>query len=254
MEPMICVVEIGTKEIKIATGLKNNTGNIDVISIAKTKSRGIKRGIVFNIEYVTNDLKKAIDALEKENAIIPKTVICNINGQHIQPVSDSVSNIKLNIHDNIFVQAAAIKNIEKCLNNVKLEVKQFVPESIASLFALNKKNIVSVNIGEDLVNISIDNNGKHQLLTAPHQGKIDEFIQVNAEFIKSHCLYEGCVKIVIHGTYMSNKKLLQTIHYHFPGKEVEYASFPHVSSRSKNKLNVKEDTTLLGLLRYGLFT
>ena len=47
-------LDIGTTKISVIVGVRNDFGKIEILGIGKTKSTGVMRGIVANIDQTTN--------------------------------------------------------------------------------------------------------------------------------------------------------------------------------------------------------
>jgi cell division protein FtsA len=43
------VIDIGTSKLTAIAGSKNEAGKLEIMGLAKTQAKGIKRGIIFNI-------------------------------------------------------------------------------------------------------------------------------------------------------------------------------------------------------------
>src|SRR5680860_1141760 len=60
------VIDIGTSKIVALAGKKTEAGKIEISGVAKTPSKGIKRGVVFNIDEVADSINQALFQLEKQ--------------------------------------------------------------------------------------------------------------------------------------------------------------------------------------------
>ena len=80
------VIDIGTSKIVALAGVQNEQGKIEVLGVAKTFSKGIKRGIIFNIDEAANSIEKAISELESQLDIDIKNVQVAYAGQHIKTI------------------------------------------------------------------------------------------------------------------------------------------------------------------------
>ena len=58
------VLDIGTSKLVAIAGHKNELGNIEISGISKTTSKGIKRGLVFNIDEAALSINKVLTDLE----------------------------------------------------------------------------------------------------------------------------------------------------------------------------------------------
>lgn len=79
-------LDIGTTKIACLVGTKNEHGKIEIISMGKSESLGVSRGIVSNIEKTVQSIKLAIEEAQNrvENELIIRIVNVGIAGQHIK--------------------------------------------------------------------------------------------------------------------------------------------------------------------------
>lgn len=60
------VIDIGTSKIAALAGQKNENGKIEIAAMAQAVSKGVKRGIVFNIDELSTAITQVISELEKQ--------------------------------------------------------------------------------------------------------------------------------------------------------------------------------------------
>lgn len=79
-------LDIGTTKIACLVGTKNDHGKIEIISMGKSESLGVSRGIVSNIEKTVQSIKAAVEeAQDRVDAdLIIRIVNVGIAGQHIK--------------------------------------------------------------------------------------------------------------------------------------------------------------------------
>jgi cell division protein FtsA len=86
MSEIIVGLDIGTTKIACFVGRKNEHGKIEILSMGKTESLGVTRGMVSNIEKTVNSIREAVmQAQEKvEGELTIGLVNVGIAGQHIK--------------------------------------------------------------------------------------------------------------------------------------------------------------------------
>lgn len=81
---LICGIDIGSTNIHaIVASLNQDTGNIEVLASEVAPSKGIRRGVVVEIEEAREALEGVLRSLEKKSAADIRKVICSISGKHI---------------------------------------------------------------------------------------------------------------------------------------------------------------------------
>jgi|TARA_B110000116_G_scaffold237759_1_gene224180 cell division protein FtsA len=81
---IIVGLDIGTTKIACFVGQRNEHGKIEILGYGKSKSVGVSRGVVSNIEKTVQSIKLAIKVAEENSGIEIKVVNVGIAGQHIK--------------------------------------------------------------------------------------------------------------------------------------------------------------------------
>jgi cell division protein FtsA len=58
---LIVGLDIGTSKVAAIVGEITNDGNIEIIGFGMTPSRGLKKGVVVNLESTVQSIQKAIE-------------------------------------------------------------------------------------------------------------------------------------------------------------------------------------------------
>ena len=82
-------LDIGTTKIVAMIGRKNEYGKIEVVGIGKSKSLGVKRGVVSNITQTIQSIQQAVEEAESVSGLKIEDVIVGIAGQHIRSLHHS---------------------------------------------------------------------------------------------------------------------------------------------------------------------
>lgn len=60
------VIDIGTSKMVAVAGEKNELGKAEILGVAKTISKGIKRGVIFNIDETAHSIQNLISQIEDQ--------------------------------------------------------------------------------------------------------------------------------------------------------------------------------------------
>ena len=82
----VAAIDIGTTKIVAITGRKNENGRLEVLGMSSTPSRGVKRGVVLNIEETVNAIRTVVNETRARSGINFREVFVGIAGQHIRSV------------------------------------------------------------------------------------------------------------------------------------------------------------------------
>ncbi|MEN9846264.1 MAG: hypothetical protein RIS36_1411 [Pseudomonadota bacterium] len=81
---LIAGLDIGTSSIKVVVGERKADGRIDVIGVGTSPSRGLRKGVVVNIEGTVNAISKAVAQAETMAGCEISTVYATISGSHLR--------------------------------------------------------------------------------------------------------------------------------------------------------------------------
>jgi cell division protein FtsA len=84
---LIVGLDIGTSKVAAVVGEITSDGNIEVIGIGKSTSRGLKKGVVVNLESTVQSIQRAIEEAELMAGCQIKSVFAGIAGSHIKSLN-----------------------------------------------------------------------------------------------------------------------------------------------------------------------
>jgi cell division protein FtsA len=85
-EKIVAAVDIGTTKIVSLVGRLNELGKLEILGISQTPSKGVKRGVVLNIEETVNAIQTTTSDAIEQSGIKFNEVFVGIAGQHIKSV------------------------------------------------------------------------------------------------------------------------------------------------------------------------
>lgn len=86
-EMVIVGLDIGTSKVVAIVGKINPDGSIEVIGIGSNPSRGLKKGVVVNIESTVQSIQRAVEEAELMSGTQIHSVYCGIAGSHIRSMN-----------------------------------------------------------------------------------------------------------------------------------------------------------------------
>ncbi|RTE65258.1 cell division protein FtsA [Amphritea opalescens] len=84
---MIVALDIGTSKVVCLVGEVGLDGMIDIVGIGSHESRGLKRGVVVNIESTVHSIQRAVDEAELMAGCKIHSVTVGIAGSHINSMN-----------------------------------------------------------------------------------------------------------------------------------------------------------------------
>jgi cell division protein FtsA len=85
---LVAAIDIGTTKIVAIVGKKKENGKIDILGISKTPSKGVKRGVVQNIDEAVHSIQKTVEDVQFSIGKEIKDVFVGIAGQHIRSIKN----------------------------------------------------------------------------------------------------------------------------------------------------------------------
>lgn len=89
IEKIFAAVDVGSTKIVALAGKKDEDGRIRVIGLGHSASRGVKRGVVLNVEEAFAAISDAIGQAEKDCGQDIENVFVNISGQQLITLTSS---------------------------------------------------------------------------------------------------------------------------------------------------------------------
>lgn len=86
MSEIIAAIDIGTTKIVAIVGEKNIEGKLKILGMGRTASKGVKRGVVLNIEETADAISTAVKSAESVSDYKFDEVFVGIAGQHIKSI------------------------------------------------------------------------------------------------------------------------------------------------------------------------
>lgn len=84
---MIVGLDIGTSKVVAIVGEINSTDEIDIIGIGSHPSRGLKKGVVVNIESTVHSIQRAVEEAELMAGCQIHSVYTGIAGSHVRSIN-----------------------------------------------------------------------------------------------------------------------------------------------------------------------
>ncbi len=82
-------LDIGTSKVVAIVGERHMDGSIEVVGIGSSPSRGLKRGVVVDIESTVQSIKRAIEEAELMAGCEIQSVFVGIAGSHIRSINSN---------------------------------------------------------------------------------------------------------------------------------------------------------------------
>jgi len=128
---LIVGLDIGTSKVVALVAEINDLQEVEIIGIGTSPSRGLKKGVVVNIESTVDSIQRAINEAEMMSDIQINTVFAGIAGSHISSMN-SIGVVKVTdgeVSDNDVarvIEAARAMNIPDNQRILHVLPKEFI--------------------------------------------------------------------------------------------------------------------------------
>jgi cell division protein FtsA len=140
---LIAGLDIGTSSIKVVVGERKADGRIDVIGVGTSSSRGLRKGVVVNIEGTVNAISKAVAQAETMAGCEISTVYATISGSHLRSQnSHGVVGVKAKE-----VSALDIERVVEAAKAVAVPMDREILHVIPQEFVIDEQDGVKDPIG-----------------------------------------------------------------------------------------------------------
>jgi cell division protein FtsA len=130
-EQYVAAIDIGTTKIVAIVGKKNENDKIEILGLSKAISKGVKRGVVLNIEDTVNAIQTTVDDVQKRSGILFSEVFVGIAGQHIKSMKNRGYITRDNYEDEIKKEEVfrLIEDMHKIHIDIGEEIIHVIPQN-----------------------------------------------------------------------------------------------------------------------------
>ena len=130
-EQFVAAIDIGTTKIVSIVGKKNENGKIEILGLSKALSKGVKRGVVINIEDTVTAIQTTVDDVQKRSGIKFSEVFVGIAGQHIKSMKSRGYIMRDSYEDDIKKEEVfrLIEDMHKIHIDIGEEIIHVIPQN-----------------------------------------------------------------------------------------------------------------------------
>jgi cell division protein FtsA len=129
-------LDIGTSKVVAIVGELTASGSVDIIGIGHHPSRGLKKGVVVNIDATVNSIQRAIEEAELMAGCEIHTVCAGIAGSHIRSIN-SAGIVAIRDHE---VTEADVDRVIDAAKAVAIPADQKILHIIPQVFSVDDQS------------------------------------------------------------------------------------------------------------------
>ena len=134
---IIAAIDIGTTKIVAIVGQKTADNRFEIIGFGSTPSKGIRRGVVLNIDETVNSIRLATSKVLNNSGIRLNEVFVGIAGQHVRSTKNRCS-IKVDSPD-LIIKPKHIEELEDLMKQTISDPGEEILDIIAQSFIVDKE-------------------------------------------------------------------------------------------------------------------
>ncbi len=150
---IVTALDIGTSKICAMVGQLNKDDGIEIIGMGIVPTRGLKKGLIVNIDMVINDIKKALREAEKTSELEIKSVFMGIGGGHIKTVN-SKGSVPVRREDGEIITEDT-RNVIETAKAIKLPEGRDIIQVLPQDFAIDNQSEIKDPIGMNGVKLEV---------------------------------------------------------------------------------------------------
>ena len=157
---IIAAVDVGTTKVVVVAGRRNDDGKIEVLGVGKTRSMGVKRGVVLNIEEAFKAIHEAIRQAEDVMNADINEVYVNIVGQQLKTFTLKTEKY---VGENHIVSEEDVESLFQYAQKTALPEGYKIYHAIPQLFRIDQEAGIPNPVGIAGEKLEVD----FKLLVAP---------------------------------------------------------------------------------------
>jgi len=144
-ENFVAAIDIGTTKIVAIIGKKNKTGNLEILGLGNSPSRGDKRGVVLNIDKTVSSINEAVKKAEESSNCKISNAFVGIAGQHIRSIRNR-GYINRETYDEEISQED-VQNLIDDMHRIPIDVGEEIIHVLPQSFIVDNETGVKSPVG-----------------------------------------------------------------------------------------------------------
>jgi cell division protein FtsA len=144
-EKYIAAIDIGTTKIVAIVGVITDEGKVKVLGMGKSISKGVKRGVVLNIEETSACIQEAVLQAQQTSNLTFSEVYVGIAGQHIKSMKNRHSKY-IQAKDGEITQAD-LDELKSDMHNISMDAGEEIIHVIPQNYTVDNECGVKQPVG-----------------------------------------------------------------------------------------------------------
>jgi cell division protein FtsA len=144
-EKYIAAIDIGTTKIVAIIGAVSDDGKVRILGIGRSISKGVKRGVVLNIEETAASIQEAVYQAQQTSKLTFDEVYVGIAGQHIKSIKNRHSKYIQSVDGEI--TQADLDELRTDMHNISMDAGEEIIHVIPQNYTVDNECGVKQPVG-----------------------------------------------------------------------------------------------------------
>jgi cell division protein FtsA len=145
-EDIVVGLDIGTSKVAAIIGEVNENNQVEVLGVGLAPSKGLRKGMIVNLESTTDSIKKAITNAQMVAGLEAKSVYAGIAGEHIKG-SNNHGVIIIPNRKNRQISEADVKRVIDQAKSIEVPSDRKILDAIPREFIVDDQEAVDDPVG-----------------------------------------------------------------------------------------------------------
>jgi len=147
-EGVVVGLDIGTSKVAAVICEVDDSGQIEVLGVGVAPSKGLRKGMVVNLESTTDSIRKAVSSAEMVAGLKVKSVFAGIAGEHIRGQnSHSIVIIPNRKNKSRQISSADVKRAIEQAKDIEIPVDRKILDAIPREFIVDDQDGILEPVG-----------------------------------------------------------------------------------------------------------
>ena len=144
-DQLVAAIDIGSYKVACLIADVSEDGNIQIIGVSSIPSKGVKKGVIVDIDQAVDVLAEALEAAERMAGVTIAQVFVTVNGSHIASVN-SQGRVSVSTQDGE-ITPADVERVIEAAKAISLPSNREVIHVIPRTFVLDQQEGIDDPIG-----------------------------------------------------------------------------------------------------------
>jgi cell division protein FtsA len=144
-EPYVAGIDIGSSHVRAVIARPNEAGGVDVVGIGETASKGLRKGVVVNLDATVEAVKAAIEEAELMAGFTVQECFVGVAGQHVKGLNSR--GVVAIPHADQRIQASDVSRVVEAAKAIQIPKDREILHALPQDFTVDEQEDVADPVG-----------------------------------------------------------------------------------------------------------